>query len=255
MFLDYYRQERTVDLQVVGSNRGGLLVRWNGVMGFVPASQLCSSPPYGDDEMRRESLTDRIGHTLTLKVIEVDGAQNRLILSERAARHVQEPHLDAIDQLNPGDICRGQITNLCAFGAFVDLGGVEGLVHISELSWGRVAHPSDIVQSGQEVEVFVLNIDRAQGRVGLSLKRLQPDPWQTVEIRYQIGQDVEGVVTSIVHFGAFVRLEEGLEGLIHASELTSLAQTAARTIHEGETLHVRITSIEGPRHRIGLSLL
>jgi small subunit ribosomal protein S1 len=151
-------------------------------------------------------------------------------------------------------VCHGQITNLCTFGAFVDLGGVEGLIHISELSWGRVAHPADVLQSGQEVDVYVLNVDRDQGRVGLSLKRLQPDPWNSVEDRYQVGQVVEGTVTNIVNFGAFVRLEEGLEGLIHASELGGGIMPALHTLREGENVLVRINSIEGSRHRIGLSL-
>lgn len=252
-FSRYLHEERAIDLPVVGSNRGGLLVKWNGVMGFVPASQLCETPPYGDDELRRESLADRIGSTLALKVIEVDPSESRLILSERAARRIQEPDLSILDDLTPGDVCHGAITNLCPFGAFVDLGGVEGLIHISELSWGRVSHPSDVVQSGQEVEVYVLNIDRDQGRIGLSLKRLRPDPWQTVESRYQIGQEVEGIITNVVHFGAFVRIEDGLEGLIHTSELADSLGDPRHTFQEGQAIRVQIMSIEGARHRIGLA--
>ncbi len=177
-----------------------------------------------------------------------------MIFSERAARHIEEPNLAILHELNPGDVCRGQITNLCTFGAFVNLGGIEGLIHISELSWGRVSHPADVLQSGQEVDVYVLNVDRHQGRVGLSLKRLQPDPWDSVEERYQVGQVVEGMVTNIVNFGAFVRLEEGLEGLIHASELTGDMTPSLHALREGENILVRINSIEGARHRIGLSL-
>jgi len=254
VFAEYQEEGKLIDLPVESYNRGGLLVRWNGVVGFVPASQLCDGLRYGDERGRLNDLAARVGNVLSLRVIEVDAHQNRLIFSERAARHIEEPDLGILADLNAGDVCHGQITNLCTFGAFVDLGGVEGLIHISELSWGRVAHPADVLQSGQEVDVYVLNVDRAQGRVGLSLKRLQPDPWNSVEDRYQIGQVVEGTVTNIVNFGAFVRLEEGLEGLIHASELGGGVIPALHTVREGESVLVRINSIEGSRHRIGLSL-
>ena len=243
-----------VELEVEGYNRGGLLVRWKDILGFVPASQLCDGLRYGDERSRLNDLSDRVGSSLTLRVIEVDGAKNRLIFSERAARHIEDPNLAVLDDLNAGDVCQGHVTNLCTFGAFVDLGGIEGLIHISELSWGRVAHPSDVLQSGQVVEVYVLNVDRGQGRVGLSLKRLQPDPWDSVEERYMVAQVVEGTVTNVVNFGAFVRLEEGLEGLIHASELTGEMMPSLYALHEGEHVLVRVNSIEGARHRIGLSL-
>jgi len=243
-----------VELTVESYNRGGLLVRWEQVVGFVPASQLCDGLRYGDEQARLNDLATRVGSALTLKVIEVDPAKNRLILSERAARHVADPDLNVLDELNPGDVCQGQVTNLCTFGAFIDLGGVEGLIHISELSWGRVSHPADILQSGQQVEVYVLNVDRDQGRVGLSLKRLLPDPWNTVNDRYYVGQVIEGEITNLVNFGAFVRLEEGLEGLIHTSELNSAEASGLYTLHEGARVLVRINSIESERHRIGLSL-
>jgi small subunit ribosomal protein S1 len=254
VFAQHQAEGQLIDLPVESYNRGGLLVRWNGVVGFVPASQLCDGLRYGDERGRLNDLAARVGHVLSLRVIEVDAGQNRLIFSERAARHIEEPNLGILADLNAGDVCHGQITNLCTFGAFVDLGGVEGLIHISELSWGRVAHPADVLQSGQEVDVYVLNVDRAQGRVGLSLKRLQPDPWNSVEERYQVGQVVEGTVTNIVNFGAFVRLEEGLEGLIHASELGGPSGSGIHSLREGDLVMVRINSIEGSRHRIGLSL-
>jgi small subunit ribosomal protein S1 len=223
-------------------------------VGFVPASQLCDGLRYGDEQTRLKDLATRVGSSLTLKVIEVDADKNRLILSERAARHVAEPDLGVLDGLNPGDICHGEVTNLCTFGAFVDLGGVEGLIHISELSWGRVAHPADILSSGQQVQVYVLNVDRDQGRVGLSLKRLQSDPWSSVDDRYHVDQVIEGEVTNIVNFGAFVRLEEGLEGLIHSSELNSILISSISALREGARVLVRINNIESERHRIGLSL-
>jgi predicted RNA-binding protein with RPS1 domain len=254
LFAQYHIDGQDIELFVESYNRGGLLVRWMDVLGFVPASQLCDGLRYGDEESRMEDLADRVGEALTLRVIEVDGTRNRLILSERAARHIDEPDLTVLDELSAGDVCRGHITNLCTFGAFVDLGGVEGLIHISELSWGRVGHPSDVLESGQEVEVYVLNVDREQGRIGLSLKRLQPDPWDSVEERYEVDQVVEGTITNIVNFGAFVRLEEGLEGLIHSSQLTGGMMPSLYSLREGEQVLVRIHSIESSRHRIGLGL-
>jgi small subunit ribosomal protein S1 len=147
------------------------------------------------------------------------------------------------------------VTNLCSFGAFVDLGGVEGLVHISELSWGRVDHPSDVLQVGQEADVYVLNVDRAKKRIGLSLKRLLPDPWSSVEDRYVEGQLVQGLITNVVSFGAFARIEEGLEGLIHVSELAEGDFMHPRNVvKEGDMVTVRIVNIDSANHRLGLSL-
>jgi small subunit ribosomal protein S1 len=147
------------------------------------------------------------------------------------------------------------VTNLCSFGAFVNLGGLEGLIHVSELSWGRVDHPSDVLEPNQLVKVYVLNIDRERGRVGLSLKRLLPDPWQTVEERYSVGQTVEGVVTHVVNFGAFARIEEGLEGLIHVSELAEGDFLHPRNVvQEGDTVTARVLNIDSARRRMGLSL-
>jgi small subunit ribosomal protein S1 len=254
IFCQHRDTDTAVELTVESYNRGGLLVRWEQVVGFVPASQLCDGLRYGDEQTRLQDLATRVGSALTLKVIEIDPAKNRLILSERAARHVADPDLNVLDELNAGDVCQGQVTNLCTFGAFIDLGGVEGLIHISELSWGRVSHPADILQSGQQVEVYVLNVDRDQGRVGLSLKRLQPDPWNTVNERYHVGQVIEGEITNVVNFGAFVRLEEGLEGLIHSSEFNGAEASSIYALHEGAQVLVRINSIESERHRIGLSL-
>src|SRR5690606_1672788 len=194
--------DETVELQVVGFNRGGLLVEWNSLRGFVPASQLVDFPATSNGIVRRKLLGERIGETLSLRVIELNEEQNRLILSERAARALPGERADLLTRLRVGDTCSGHITNLCEFGAFVDLGGVEGLIHISELSWGRVGHPSDMRTRGQFVEVYVLDVNKDAGRIALSLKRLHPDPWETVHERYHIGETVTGVITNVVDFGA-----------------------------------------------------
>jgi small subunit ribosomal protein S1 len=244
-----------LELPVTGYNRGGVLVGWNGLRGFVPASHLASLSPYADEDERYDELKSLVGTRLQLKIIELDAAHRRLVLSERNARFDEIQRQELLKQLLPGDVHRGYVTSLCSFGAFVDLGGVEGLVHISELSWRRVEHPSDVVEPGQSVEVYILNVDRRRGRVGLSVKRLQPDPWQFVEERYQVGQIVQGAITHVVDFGAFVRVEEGLEGLIHVSELPERDTLHPRSVvQEGDVVNVRILNIDGERRRMGLSL-
>jgi small subunit ribosomal protein S1 len=244
-----------LELPVVGCNRGGLLVGWNGLRGFVPASHLLALTPSADEEARQEELRHFIGTKLSLRIIELDSDSDRFVLSERATQ-VEMGHRDAVlSHLKPGDVCEGRVTNLCSFGAFIDLGGFEGLVHISELSWGRVGHPSDVLTPGQTIAVYVLNVEPERERVGLSIKRLQPNPWQSVEEQYQVGQIVGGSVTHVVDFGAFVQLEEGLEGLIHVSELASGNPCDPRQIlREGDSVLVEVLNIDSARRRIGLKL-
>lgn len=250
---DYMRSGQTLKLAVTGYNRGGLLVEWNELTGFVPASQICAELPHGDEASRIESLAARVGETLTLTVIECEPERNRLILAEQGARTRPDFDQDLLAGICPGDVCRGQVTNLCSFGAFVDLGGVEGLIHISELSWGRIAHPKEVLQNGQEIEVYVLDVNPQQRRIALSLKRLQPDPWQQVEQKFEVGQWVNGMVTSVVSFGAFVQLEEGLEGLVHISKFRDDHGQAMHTLVENQAVQVRILNIDSAQHRIGLS--
>lgn len=244
-----------VELSAIGYNRGGLLVEWRSLRGFVPASQLIDFPSTSNDFTRKRLLMERIGSALTLRVIELNEEQNRLILSERAAQAQPGERADILTRLRSGDYVEGVVTNLCDFGAFVDLGGLEGLIHISELSWGRVGHPAEILDRGQHVRAFVLEVNRGAGRIALSLKRLFPDPWETVADRYQIGETVEGVITNVVDFGAFARIEEGLEGLIHVSELAEGHFLHPRNVvAEGQHVSARILSIDGHARRLGLSL-
>jgi small subunit ribosomal protein S1 len=208
-----------------------------------------------DDEARRAEFARRIGWTLCVKVIEVDRTHGRLVFSERATSSEESRREALWGDLCEGAVRRGCITNVCAFGAFVDLGGLEGLIHISEISWGRVNHPGDVLKTGDTVEVFVISVDRAAKRVALSLKRLRPDPWATVAERYQVGQLVKGTVTNVVNFGAFVRLEEGLEGLIHVSELAEGQFLHPRNVvGEGDAVVARVINIDGTQRRLALSL-
>jgi small subunit ribosomal protein S1 len=247
--------DEAVELAVTGYNRGGLLVSWNSLCGFVPASQLVNFPVDVGEVARREMLSKYVGRSLELRIIELDAPMNRLILSERAAQVEPGQRANVLAALEAGTVHEGTVTNLCDFGAFVDLGGIEGLIHISELSWGRVGHPRDVLASGQRVKVYIMTVDPENERVALSLKRLQPDPWESVEERYEVGQVIEGVITNVVDFGAFACIEEGLEGLIHISELAEGQFLHPRNVvSEGEKVVARILNIDGPARRLGLSL-
>lgn len=253
--------QETIQRRVTGCNKGGVIVQVGRLRGFVPGSQLVTSrdtqqasAPGSDDRW-----AELVGETLQLKLIEVDQKRNRLILSERAAlrdwRESQREKL--LNELSEGETRRGQVINLADFGAFVDLGGMDGLVHLSELSWKRVSHPSEVVKAGQEIEVFVLGVDRERQRVALSIKRLQPDPWSSIEDRYQEGQLVEGEITRLTKWGAFASIvgDEAIEGLVHVSELDD-----GPVVHPGDILHpgqivtLRVIGVDQKRHRMALSL-
>jgi len=253
--------QETIQRRVTGCNKGGVIVQVGRLRGFVPGSQLVTSrdtqqasAPGSDDRW-----AELVGETLQLKLIEVDQKRNRLILSERAAlrdwRESQREKL--LSELSEGETRRGQVINLADFGAFVDLGGMDGLVHLSELSWKRVSHPSEVVKAGQEIEVFVLGVDRERQRVALSIKRLQPDPWSSIEDRYQEGQLVEGEITRLTKWGAFASIvgDEAIEGLVHVSELDD-----GPVVHPGDILHpgqivtLRVIGVDQKRHRMALSL-
>jgi small subunit ribosomal protein S1 len=244
----------TITVTISGYNRGGLLADVGRVQGFLPASHLLVAPLVFSSENRMTALAGRVGESLTVKVVEIDRDRCRLILSERLVR--QDGDGEAIlKSLQPGQICEGTVTNLCPFGVFVDLGGFEGLVHISELSWGRVESPAEVAQPGDHVTVMVLQVSPAEHKISLSLKRLGPDPWQGVDGRYQAGQTLDAVITNVVNFGAFARLEPGLEGLIHISELAEGSFMHPRNVvGEGDRVRVRVLSVDGSRRRIALTM-
>ena len=250
-----FQSDQSIELEVTGFNSGGLLVVWESLRGFVPASQLVNFPVDIEEAARRELLSKRIGQRLNLRIIELEVAAHRLILSERAAQVNPGQRQAILESLKAGQTCDATITNLCNFGAFADLGGIEGLIHISELSWGRVNRPRDVVSTGQKVKVYIMTVDPAAERIALSIKRLQPDPWQSVEQRFAVGQLIEVTVTNVVDFGAFACVEEGLEGLIHISQLAEGQFLHPRNvIREGEKVQARILNIDGHSRRLGLSL-
>ena len=240
-----------------GYNRGGLVVPFGRVRGFVPASQIANFPRRLPPDQRESKLAEMVGRKLHLRVIEVDRHRRRLVFSERAGERAwrEQQRERLMHELCEGDIVRGTVSNLCDFGAFVDVGGADGLVHVSELSWQRVRHPKEVLQVGEEVDVYVLRLDYEKKRIGLSVKRLQPEPWTLIDDKYDLGQLLEGTVTKVTDFGAFALIKEGVEGLIHVSELAEPAPNhPSEIVQEGERLLLRIVKLDVRRRRLGLSL-
>jgi small subunit ribosomal protein S1 len=254
---EVYDRDEVIVLVVQSYNRGGLLVQGPGVQGFVPISHLVDMPGGINEEERFQKLTAYINRSLELKVIECEPSQARVVFSERAALAGEGRRKQLFQSLKPNNIVQGVVTNVTDFGAFVDLGGVEGLIHVSELSWGRVQHPRSILQVGQKVQALVLQVSEENSRVALSLKRLLPNPWETLAKRYKPGDVIAATITDILRFGAFARLEEGVEGLIHISSisLSPDQKDLENILHPGQIVQVRILHIDVDRRRLGLGLV
>lgn len=246
---ELYRQDVVISMQVVGHNRGGVLVEGDDLKGFVPYSHLIMLND-GDDSARREkTLATYKEKKLQLKVIECTPEESRLVFSERAAQAGTGRRRELFSTLERGKIVTGEITNITDFGVFVDLGGVEGLIHISELSWGRVGHPREFAQLKEKVQVQILDISLERSRVALSIKRLHDNPWENAQEKYKIGQIVSAEIKALVPFGAFARLDDGIEGLIHSSEIPP---EEAPLI--GAQVDLRILQIDAKKQRLALSL-
>ncbi|MYI83080.1 MAG: S1 RNA-binding domain-containing protein [Chloroflexi bacterium] len=242
------------EAEITGFNKGGLLANVEGVNTFIPMSQVVGAKPGSDGA---NPLSDQVGRVLRMKVIEINRRRNRAILSERAAmqewRAEQKDRL--LGELTEGEIRRGKVTSIRNFGVFVDLGGADGLAHLSELSWDRNADPEQLFSIGQEIDVFVMRIDRENKKIALSVRRAAPEQWQDLIARYEVGDVVPGVVTKVVAFGAFTRLPGPVEGLAHVSELVDRRINAPDEIlSEGDVVPLKIVRIEHDRHRLGLSL-
>jgi len=246
------------EAEVIDHNKGGLIVNADGVRGFIPLSQVAGVRLDGstEDEVG-DKLASMVGQTIPVKVLEINRRRNRLILSERQAvqerRGLRKDQL--INELKEGEVRHGRVSSLCDFGAFVDLGGADGLVHLSELAWRQVSHPREVLQVGQEVDVYVLNVDREKKKIALSLRRLQPEPWTTIAERFSPGDVVEGTITKLATFGAFARVEDGIEGLIHISELGEGHIVHPRNVvKEGDRVTLRVLRVEPERRRLALSM-
>ncbi|MDE2635898.1 MAG: S1 RNA-binding domain-containing protein [Chloroflexota bacterium] len=243
--------------EIADTNKGGVIVGFGHLRGFVPASHVIDLPRGLKEEERLERLQQMIGNTISVKVIEVNRKRRRLVFSQlEAEQENRAARKEALlRELTEGASRKGVVSGLCDFGAFVDLGGADGLIHISELAWRRVRHPSQVVAVGDEVEVYVLNLDDQGKRIGLSLKRMQPNPWSLVDDMYHIGQLVEGQISRLESFGAFISMDPGIEALLHVSQISANPEeNPLRHLYEGQKLLMRIISIEADRQRLGLSL-
>ena len=255
---EQFERGELLEAEVIDYNKGGLIVNLEGIRGFVPISQIqhLRREDTADNAETQAKLQGMVGRRLQLKIIEINRNRNRLILSERLA--VQEWRAkrreELLNELTVGEVRKGIVSNLSNFGAFVDLGGADGLVHISQLAWSRVNHPSEVLKVGQEVEVQVLSVDKEKKKIALSIKRAEVDPWTTVAQRYAVGQLVHGTITKIAPFGAFARIEDGIEGLIHLSEMPAGTTEPKAVLKEGQDITVRIVRIEPDRRRLGLSV-
>jgi small subunit ribosomal protein S1 len=228
--------------------KGGLIIDL-GIRGFLPASLV--------DIRRVHNLEEFTGQTLECKVIELNRSRNNVVLSRRAVLEEERKEVrdQILDRLQPGEVVEGKISNIVDFGAFVDLEGIDGLIHISELSWSHVNHPSEVVAIGDTVKIKVLDIDRDRQRISLGLKQTQEDPWQRVVSTYRSGDVLEGTVTKVVSFGAFVEILDGVEGLVHISELADHhVENPAEVVELGANLNVKILEIDEERRRLSLSI-
>jgi small subunit ribosomal protein S1 len=249
-------QHTVLELKVDDFNRGGLIAHWRGVESFVPASHLAKYPFPADPAAREACFAEYLGKELALCIIEVEPTRNRILLSEREVAECDVTEPEWPDWLCAGTSCKGVVTSVRPFGAFVNIGPVEGMVHISEISWGRVRHPIDFLKPGQEVQVKIINVNYEHQRVGLSLKRLRENPWSCVEDSFQPGDITTGTIASVERFGLFVELKEGIEGLLHISELGYIPTTdeVSHLYKAGNTITVQILEIIPEDHRIALGL-
>jgi len=250
--------EDVIESKIIGFNKGGLIAGVEGLRGFVPSSQISAMRrSQSTGETPEQRWQKMIGQPITVRVIEVDRERRRLILSERAASTESRQSIKerVIEELEEGKVYTGRVTSLANFGAFININGADGLVHLSELSWDHIEHPREVLEVGQEVKVKVINVDRDKKRIGLSVRALQSDPWKSRVEKYSVGQLVEGVITRLTKFGAFARLEGDIEGLIHISEIAEhRIEHPKEVLKEGEVKSLRVIRIDPEQHRIGLSL-
>lgn len=246
-----------VEGQISGYNKGGAIVPFGQLSGFIPTSHLSELTPGMSERKRQQRLAKLREEKIPLKIIEVNRHQRRLVLSQREAKREWEQKVRAelMETLKVGDVLTGRVSGMRDFGIFIDLGGADGLVHISQLTWGRIKHPRQVVEIGDEIEVAILKLDTDKQRISLSRKKLLENPWKSVKDRYDEGQLVECKITRLVEYGAFAEIEPGVEGLLHLSHISrSMVEKASDVISEGETHLLRILTIDPKRQRVGLSL-
>ncbi|NWG34559.1 MAG: S1 RNA-binding domain-containing protein [Chloroflexi bacterium] len=254
----HLEENNVIESKIIGFNKGGLIALVEGLRGFIPSSQVSAlrrMQSTGDTpEQRWQKM---IGEPISVRVIEVDRERRRLILSEKAASTESRQSIKerVLEELQVGGVYTGRVTSVANFGAFINVNGADGLVHLSEISWDHIEHPREALEVGQEVKVKVINIDREKKRIGLSIRALLEDPWKARLERYSVGQLVEGVITRLTKFGAFARLEGDIEGLIHISEISeNRIEHPKEVLKEGDVKTLRVIRIDPEQRRIGLSL-
>ena len=257
--VDKHLEENTViESKIIGFNKGGLIASVEGLRGFIPSSQVSAlRRMQSTGETPEQRWQKMIGDPISVRVIEVDRERRRLILSEKAASTESRQSIKerVLEELKEGEIYTGRVTSVANFGAFINVNGADGLVHLSEISWDHIEHPREALEVGQEVKVKVINIDREKKRIGLSIRALLEDPWKARLEKYSVGQLVEGVITRLTKFGAFARIEGDIEGLLHISEIADhRIEHPKEVLKEGDVKSLRVIRIDPDQHRIGLSL-
>lgn len=253
---EYFRNDEVFSVQVSGYNKGGLLVRGEKFKGFIPNSHLKEIAKIQSASARFQALKQYVGSDMSVKVIECDQKTGKLILSERAAENAPGRRLDVFDDLSIGSVVEGEVTNITKFGIFLDLGGIEGLIHVSEISWGKVNHPGDIVKIGDIVKASVISVDKEKMRIALSIKQLVPNPWIEFNEHYLVGDVITVTIKKVVGYGVFADIEDGIEGLVHISDIQS--QNVAMTIDDlkvGEKIIVTIKAIDVEKRRLSMGFI
>lgn len=254
---DTYQNDLIIQVSVYGINKGGLLAKTDRFQGFIPISHILFEESPQSVQHRDQMLKEKIGKLTNVKIIEFNPSQNKIVLSERAALTEDGKRKELIAKMEPDTIVDGRVTNITPFGVFVDLGGIEGLVHLSELSWGRVRSPLDFVKMDDTISVLILSVDEDNMHVALSIKRLTPNPWFEIERKYKPGDFVTAEIVKILPYGAFACLQEGVEGLIHISTLKmdDKINDLKKLIEVGQQVTVEILHIDSKKHRLGLALV
>jgi small subunit ribosomal protein S1 len=255
--LSVQKNDEIIPVKVFSFNRGGILVQKDSLQGFVPISHLLDLHSDVNETEQRKVLSGYVGRMINVKVIEYVPEEKRIVFSERAAITAKGKRNQSLQNLAPGEVVSGRVTNITNFGVFIDLGGVEGLIHLSELSWGRVQKPESILQIGETTTVLIMSVNPETTRIALSLKRLTPNPWESLSRNYQPGDVLPAMVTCLTKFGAFARLKEiGVEGLIHISSMGLEGdKTMEDLIQEGDEINVRIIHLDAEKRRLGLCLI
>ncbi len=252
----FFRDDEVLSVQVSGYNKGGLLVCGENIKGFIPNSHLKEISKIQSAVDRFQSLKQYVGREMQVKVIECDPELKKLIFSERAAENAPGRRLDVFEDISIGSVVEGEVTNITKFGVFLDLGGIEGLIHVSEISWGKVNHPADVVSIGEKVKASVISIDKDKMRIALSMKQLLPNPWVEFNEHYMVGDVITVIIKRIVGYGVFADIEDGIEGLVHISDIQSKdSNINLDDLQIGEKIVVTIKAIDVDKRRLSMGFV